>query len=225
MKTTNLKMNKEVSSSFNPYSDNSGTSLAFKQANYILVASDTRHSSEMGINSRETSKIYKLGNFVLSTSGFHADGYDIYIKMMYELRNYESTNGKEMDIHSAARLLSITLYSKRFFPYYSYCCLSGFDGDTPVLYSYDPVGSYQSVDCRCTGSGAPMIQPLLDSIISKKNWENCTVGPLEHEGAIQLVKKAFVAASERDVKTGDHLEIYLITKDECTREIYNLRFD
>jgi 20S proteasome subunit beta 6 len=209
--------------SFDPYADNSGTTLCLKQSDFIVVAADTRHSAEMTINSRKMSKIFRLKGFLLTTSGFYADGYELYIKMLYEIRMYE-INGA-ITIHSAAHLLSKILYSKRFFPYYSFCCLSGFHEGRPYIYSYDPLGCMESVSCMCNGSGAPMIQPLLDSFIDKKNWANALDGPLDEEKAVELVIKAFSSAAERDIKTKDLLEIYVVREEGIRAETFQLRRD
>lgn len=44
------------------YEFNAGTSLTLLVDNKIIIASDTRHSSEYTINSRNMTKIFKLGN-------------------------------------------------------------------------------------------------------------------------------------------------------------------
>ncbi|TBT99397.1 subunit beta of proteasome [Hamiltosporidium magnivora] len=210
---------------FNPYENNSGTTLCIKQSGYIIAACDTRHSGEMNINSREMTKIYSIGDFILTTTGFYADSYELSIRLKYQINMYEVQHNKKITIHSGAHLLCNILYSKRFFPYFTFCCLCGFENKIPYIYSYDPVGSYQECSCRCNGSGAGMIQPLLDSLISKKNWNNCTIQDLNDEDGLKLVQKAFEAASERDVKTGDFLEVYIIKEGEIQKSVFPLRKD
>lgn len=208
---------------FNPYENNSGTTVSLKQGDFIVVAGDTRHSSSMGINSRSMSKIFRVGNFLFTGTHFYADSYEVYIKLVYEMRRYEVDGA--MSIHSAANLLSKILYSKRFFPYYTFCSLSGFDNGQPYIYSYDSIGSFESVTCICNGSGSSMIQPLLDSFVDKKNWNNADRREISREDAVRLTVKAFGAAAERDVKTKDTLEVYVMTKDEITHNVVPLRRD
>lgn len=218
------KSNKQYSSKFNPYEFNAGTSLAISLPNSIILASDTRHSSGMCINSRKSSKIYQLNNFFLITTGFHADGYDVYNKLKYTMVDYESNHKRYMKIQSLAHLLHNLLYSKRFFPYYSYCILAGFDDEKPFVYTYDCVGSYDKTMVRVDGSGACMIQPLFDSKISGKNNELKI--KVEDENEVKrLVKVAFMSCAERDVKTGDFLEMIVLRKDGFEREEIKLRFD
>jgi len=195
------------------YENNSGTSLVVSVHNKLIIASDTRHSSEYTINSRNMTKIFKIGNFYLSTTGFFADSFEVYTVLCYEVRKYETL----------AHLLHNILYTRRFFPYYTYCILSGMEGGVATMYSYDPVGSYQEGKCRCNGSGSVMIQPLLDSWISGENFKDFR--QLTFPETVELVKKAFDAASERDVKTKDQLEIYVVDEEGETHEYVDLRKD
>lgn len=203
------------------YDMNGGTSLAVTVHNKLIIASDTRHSSEYTINARKMTKIFKIGTFYLTTSGFFADSFEIYTQLSYQMKQYE-TYGK-MSLGALAHILHNLLYSRRFFPYYTYCILSGIDNGEAAVYSYDPVGSYQKTQCRCYGSGAVMIQPLLDSWISGKNFKGFQ--ELSFTEVVELVKKAFDAASERDVTTKDYLEIYIVDEEGEKHEYIELRHD
>jgi len=92
-----------------------------------------------------------------------------------------------------------------------------------VMFTFDCVGSYQRSTCRCDGSGAKMIQPLLDSWVAGKNFVNYQ--ELNFPSALELVKKAFDSAAEVDVKTKDYLEIYVIDQEGSRHEVIDLRKD
>lgn len=49
--------------------------------------------------------------------------------------------------------------------------------------------------------------------------------PLTKDKAVQLVKDVFISAAERDVYTGDALQICLITKEGIKEEMLPLRSD
>lgn len=203
------------------YESNNGTTLTISVGNRIIIASDTRHSSDYTINSRRMTKIYRIGNYFLTAAGFFADGFELYTKLLYRMRLYETYN--KMSLGALAHLLHNILYSRRFFPYYSYVCLSGFESGKATIYSFDCVGSYQETKCRCDGSASKMIQPLLDSWVSGKNFENFR--ELCFEDALKLVKRAFDGAAERDVKTKDFLEIYVLDGDLVNHQVVSLRKD
>lgn len=130
---------------------------------------------------------------------------------------------EKITLKALARLLCNILYSKRFFPYYSYICLSGFEDGEATIYSFDCIGSYQTTKCRCDGSGSKMIQPLLDSWIVGKNFENYQ--NVSFENTIEIVKKAFDAAAERDIKTKDFLELCILDGSSINYQIIPLRRD
>ena len=128
------------------YDDNSGTSLSIVGPDLCIVASDTRHSAPININTRRTTKSFCIDNrFILSTTGFYADSRYVF----KELTKYQFKFEKKMGIEQAAEILHIILYRNRFFPKYAYCCLSGFNDNQPKVFSYDRVGSYHETPCRC----------------------------------------------------------------------------
>lgn len=123
-------------------------------------------------------------------------------------------------------MLQTMLYYKRFFPYYTFNIIGGLDEDGKgAVYSFDPVGSYEREGYRASGSGGSLIQPFLDSQIGLKNQTNPSDQPLTQERAIKVVKDAFTSATERDIYTGDFLEIFLITKDGVTVQRFELKKD
>ncbi|KAI5173278.1 20S proteasome subunit beta 6 [Nematocida sp. LUAm3] len=211
------------------YDDNSGTAMAIAGEDFCIVAADTRHSAAYHINTRKSTKIFVLGSsIVLCTTGFYADARSVYDHMKYAVDEYEFKFSKIMGVDQAAGVLHMILYRYRFFPKYAYCTLSGITEEgIPKIYGYDPVGSYQQTRANCTGSGTSMLQPLLDSWISKKNW-HCEEGKhVKHteEDLTKVVRDLFSSAAETDVKTGDSIEIYVIRKEGIRREEHPLRGD
>ncbi|ORD98886.1 PSB6 [Hepatospora eriocheir] len=230
MKDTQIEMaggiNKVQAKEEDLYEMNGGTTIAIIVDNKLIIAADTRHSGDYNINSRYSSKIHKIKDFYFTCVGFQADGEEVYKKLLYNVKKHEQYG--EINIKSTAKLLSNILYSRRFFPYYSYCVLAGYlindKGEKEAkIYSYDVVGSYGSSMCQVEGSGAPMIQPLLDSWIDGKNFYNFS--SISFENAIKLIKAAFNSAAETDVKTGDYLELIIDDGLEQTKELHELRKD
>ena len=45
------------------------------------------------------------------------------------------------------------------------------------------------------------------------------------ETTLKIVKDAFTGATERDIHTGDYLEIFIVTKDGIRKEKHDLKKD
>lgn len=76
------------------------------------------------------------------------------------------------------------------------------------------------------GSGAHMILPYLDNEVSGYNNPRHAEKPaLTIDAAVELVFNAFRSAAERDIYTGDKLEILIVTKDGTRKEWRQLRRD
>eukprot|EP00798_Chlamydomonas_sp_ICE-L_P026754 gene26754-4329_t len=79
------------------------------------------------------------------------------------------------------------------------------------------------------GSGKELMQPVLDNQLAADSpllmpsRKTLTALPLDH--ALDLVKGAFVAAGERDIYTGDAVEIMIMTKEGIRTERMDLKLD
>ncbi|KAK4514251.1 uncharacterized protein ATC70_001841 [Mucor velutinosus] len=201
---------------FEPYDDNGGTSLAIAGKDFCVIASDTRQSTGYSINSRYAPKAYKLSETsVIAMNGFHADGLTLKKVLDQRLKWYKFSHEKDMSVTAVAQMLSITLYQKRFFPYYSFCVLGGVDENGKgAVYCYDAIGSFEREMCRANGSASALIQPFLDNQVGKKNMANRKFEDMELDEVLKIVKDAFTSATERDIYTGDNLQIFIIRKDQ-----------
>merc|ERR1712150_274611 len=142
------------------------------------------------------------------------------------LKMYEHEHSKKMSSGAIAAMLSTMLYYRRFFPYYVYNIIGGIDEEGKgCVYSFDPVGSYEREVFRAGGSASSLLQPLLDNQIGFKNQEGVTATPLDKDTTIGLVKDIFTSAAERDIYTGDAVDIQVITKSGIENHRFPLRRD
>lgn len=95
-----------------------------------------------------------------------------------------------------------------------------------VVYGYDAIGSYGPDRALSQGSGGHMLLPYLDSVFVGYNNPNVDKKIVyTKEEAADLLYKAFVAVAERDIYTGDKVEIVTIDKNGISREERPLRKD
>lgn len=217
--------------SWSPYDDNGGTAVAVAGDGYCIVAASTRLSTGYSILTRESSKLVTIApGVVVATAGMQADSCALHKTMKSQALQYQFNHRRPINVGAAAQLLSNTLYYKRFFPYYTsnLCCGLAPDGKGAV-YTYDGIGSHERVGYSCQGSGSNLIQPVLDNQLAAESKlalpprEWITALPLDR--AVDLVKNAFVSAGERDIYTGDAVEILVITKEGVKHELLQLKKD
>jgi 20S proteasome subunit beta 6 len=64
-------------------------------------------------------------------------------------------------------MISIMMYGRRFFPYYTNTVITGLDTDGKgCIFAFDPVGSMTQQLYACEGSAMPLILPILDAHVS-----------------------------------------------------------
>lgn len=159
-------------------------------------------------------------------NGYHADGLQLTKDIQTQIRMFKYQHEKVMSIRSIAQLTMTILYGHRFFPYYTFTLLGGIDEEgRGAVFSFDPVGSFERETYRAGGSASALIQPFLDSQIGRKNQSNPSSAPITIEEALKVAKDAFSSAAERDIYTGDNVEVWIITKEGCQKEMFPLRRD
>jgi 20S proteasome subunit beta 6 len=120
---------------------------------------------------------------------------------------------------------SNTLYGKRFFPYYTFNLLCGLDENNHgKIFAYDAIGSFDTINYGCKGSGQQLIQPLLDQQMQGYNKKNPKI-PQTKEEVMDLLLDAFHSATERDIYTGDQLEMIIIEPSGVKTLYFPLRKD
>jgi hypothetical protein len=103
-------------------------------------------------------------NCVLATGGMYADATTLVKVLEQRLTWYTFAHEGTMSAPAMAQMLAITLYGRRFFPYYVWNTLGGLDTDgSGAVFSYDPVGNFEKRKWNCAGSAGHLIQPFLDS--------------------------------------------------------------
>ena len=212
-----------------PYVDNKGTCAAVAGANYVIAAADTRVSTGYSAQSRESPKIFEITErCALAMSGMRADMVELAKQLRRGAVEYRHAHGRSMTTEAVAQALSNTLYQRRFFPYYAFCVLTGVLSDgSAACYEYDAVGSYERRFLASTGSASYLVQPFLDGQVLRFHEEGRarTGNDVSVEEAKMLIIEAMNSAAERDIHTGDNIDVWTITADGIQKERFPLRGD
>ncbi len=226
--------------SFSPYTNNGGTVLAVAGSDFCVIAGDTRMSDGgYGISSRNYTKVIQLcvtrlsparvhartnaltmrrtDKCVLATSGMQADTLALQRRLHAQLVWYEHQHGRQMSTPAIAQFLGNTLYYKRFFPYYTFNVLGGVDDNgVGCCWSYDAVGSHERVLYSSSGTGQNLVQPFLDNQVGFRHHLQDRVQRSVDE-TVEFVKDTFTSAGERDIYTGDAVDIFAVTPQGVRR--------
>jgi 20S proteasome subunit beta 6 len=79
-----------------------------------------------------------------------------------------------------------------------------------VAFSYDAVGSFERVKYSSSGTGQSLIQPFLDNQVAKLNQTIKSGAPVTSADVVDFVKDALTSAGERDIYTGDSIDLAVI---------------
>jgi len=202
-----------ITNSFEPYQNNGGTIISISLEDFSIIASDTRIISGFSIPVRNAIRIVKISeNILLSTSGMQVDMLILQEELKKSVSLWESENKKNISVSGGAYFLSSILYSRRFFPYYTFNILSGKELDGRIKsFSFDAVGSFEFCSGASSGSGQLFIQPILDSNI---NWYSLKPESKKQKilKKLIMIKHLFLKISKRNIEIGDGVQIFLFTR-------------
>lgn len=163
---------------------------------------------------------------VLASCGNWCDSDTLTSILQTRVRQYSDAHeNKEISLNALAQLLSTMMYGRRFFPYYVSNVLAGIYEGKGYVYSYDPIGHCERHTYRAGGSSSALLQPILDNQIGLKNMEEKPNVPLTIERAVNLVRDTFISAAERDIYTGDGIQISIVTENGIEKRNEPLRKD
>ena len=186
----------------------------------IILAADKRATAGYLIANKKFDKIISISeNMAVTVAGTVSDVQLLakYIKAELKLKQYRTN--RENTVKEAANLLAMLVYNniRKFslIPGISHFVLGGKDDSGFYLYDLSPDGSIAEIDdFVSSGSGSVMAYGVLETLYTK----NMSV-----EEGVKLAAKSINAALQRDIASGNGIDVISITKDgvrkALTREI------
>lgn len=180
------------------------TTIGIKCRDGVILGSEKRVTLGFTRFAKE-KKTYKIDDNVWITgAGASADLLKVAQILTIEYKLFKTRNGRKMTIKSMSSLFSNILYQQKMFPFLVVTILGGVEEDgTPIIYAFDAYGAGSVDNYFSHGSGMQSALAILDDGYK----ETSTV-----KENIPLAIKAINAAMDRDIFSGDAIELIVITK-------------
>ena len=170
----------------------------------VVLAADRRASLGNMVISREVTKIFQVDDhLVLAGAGSVGDILSLVRVLRAQARLYKAKVGKEMSTKALATLTSTVLSGRRYFPYFGWFLIGGYD-EGPKLYSIDMAGGITEDKYVSAGSGMEFAYSVLDNEYNEK---------ITLKTGVKLAIKAINTAIKRDVFTGDGIMVVIISEE------------
>ncbi len=177
----------------------------------VVLATDTRATAGFFVAHRKVRKLYPLADYAAMTiAGRVADAQNMVDYLKANIGYYHASWGRPMPIVSIARLAANLAFRWRIFPYEVQLIIAGVDSTGPHLYNVDLYGAMTEEKLLATGSGSPIAYGVLESGYD----ENMGV-----EEAAKLAFKAVAMAIQRDIGSGDSIDVAYIRVDGKYKEL------
>ncbi|MBI2105917.1 proteasome subunit beta [Candidatus Woesearchaeota archaeon] len=203
------------------YKKTGTTTIGLKCRNGVVLAADKRAGAGIIVDKR-AQKVYKITDYIaLTMAGTASDAQLITKLITAELKLMEIRKDRPVSVKEAANLLSGIVYQNirrpSMIPGISHFILAGKDSKGFHIFDVYPDGSLSECsDFLSSGSGSVMAYGVLETLYT----ENMSI-----EEGIKLAVKGINAAIQRDMNSGDGIDVITITdtgvKTALTKEIQN----
>ena len=171
----------------------------------VVLATDTRVTAGGFIAHKRGKKLLKIDeNIAMTISGGVADAQNVVDTLKYHCNLYRIEKSRPMPVKAAAQVVSNMLFSSRLYPYIADVLVGGVDRSGGALFNVDIFGSLNQEKMIATGSGSPVAYGVLETEFK----EGMPIAK-----AYPLAAKAIIAATRRNVATGDHFDVAILDKD------------
>jgi proteasome beta subunit len=176
----------------------------------VVLATDTRVTAGGFIAHKRGKKLLKIDdNIAMTISGGVADAQNVVDTLKYYTNLYRIERGRPMPVKAAAQVVSNMLFSSRLYPFIADVLVGGVDTSGGSIYNVDIFGSINKEKMLATGSGSPVAYGVLESEFKEG---------IPAAKAYPLAAKAIIAATKRNVATGDHFDVAILD-EQGFREI------
>lgn len=181
------------------------TTVGLVCADGVVLATDTRVTAGGFIAHKRGKKLLKIDdNIAMTISGGVADLQYVADNLKYQTSMYRIEKGRPMPVKAAAQVISNVAFASRLYPLIVDIIVGGVDSGGGAIYNVDFFGSINEEKFIATGSGSPVAYGILEGEFK----EGMTTAK-----AYPLAAKAIIAATRRNVATGDHFDVAILDRE------------
>lgn len=170
----------------------------------VILAADKRATMGNLKASKEAKKVFELDDTLgLTIAGSVGDAQQLIRFMRSELKKRQLET-RELTVKGAATLLANVLQGSKMMPFMNQFIMGGLDKNGKAVFDLDPLGGrMEQTAFTATGSGSPTAYGVLEDVYEED---------MNIDDGVETAIRAVAAASERDVASGDGIDVAKITQ-------------
>src|SRR6056297_1971603 len=179
------------------------TTVGLKTEDGVVLATDMRASMGYMVSSKDVQKVEEIHpRGALTIAGSVSAAQNLISTLRAETSLYEARRGKDMSMEALSTLTGNLLRSGAFFVVQP--ILGGVDDEGAHIYSIDALGGTTEEEYTVTGSGSQFALGVLE-----QHYEE----DLSLEEAETVAARAIKSAVERDLASGNGINVAVVTED------------
>jgi len=179
------------------------TTVGIKTEDGVVMATDMRASLGGMVSSKDVQKVEEIHpRGALTIAGSVSAAQNLISTLKAETSLYETRRGDDMSMEALSTLTGNLLRTGAFFIVQP--ILGGVDDEGPHIYSIDALGGTTEEEYTVTGSGSQYALGVLE-----QEYDD----DLSIEAATTVAAKAIQSAVERDLASGNGINVAVVTED------------
>jgi proteasome beta subunit len=186
--------------------------IVFKDG--VVLGADKRFAYGNFLLSRSSKKVFLISNNVgAACAGMISDMQNLIKRVTVEIKLRELEIKRPVPPNSVAKLMSVIMFSERLYPLLTQVIVGGVE-EKPSVYVLDPLGSIIPDEYATVGSGTEIAIGIIESEYKKG---------MDEKAATELAIKALKAAMQRDIASGDGIDLLIIKSNESKEQEIKLQ--
>ncbi|KAJ1984335.1 proteasome core particle subunit beta 3 [Dimargaris verticillata] len=198
---------------------NGAAVVAMVGKNCVAIGADKRLGQQSLTVSTDFPKIFTMTDkTMIGLAGLATDVLTLRDQFRLKTKLYQLEENRVIEPQTFANMVSSTLYSKRFGPYFIEPVVAGLDKhDKPFICSMDTIGCINfAKDFVVAGTAGGNLYGMCESL-----WEP----DLEPEDLFETVSQALLNAVDRNCLSGWGAVVHIITPDKVVTRSLKARMD